>query len=92
MSVYTCKKCGTHENIRFTVELIPENDEMPNDVWTVWVDAECSGCGDWIAVDVTSAIADFFEYFGPNRDEGTLMLDEYVNAHAERLRGEGEGE
>ena len=41
MSEYTCKKCGTHENIRFAVELIPENDETPNDVWTVWVNAEC---------------------------------------------------
>ena len=80
MSVYTCKKCGTHENIRLTVELIPENGDTPNDVQAVWVDASCSGCGDWISVDVTSAMADFFDYFGPNRDEGTLMLD----THAER--------
>ena len=84
MSVYICKKCGTHENIRFAVELIPENEDMPDDVWAGRVNAVCSGCGDWISVDVTSAMADFFEYFGPNRDEGTLMLD----AHAERLRGD----
>lgn len=80
MSVYTCKKCGTHENIRLTVELIPESGDTPNDVWSVWVDASCSGCGDWISVDVTSAMADFFDYFGPNRGYGTLMLD----THAER--------
>ena len=80
MSVYTCKKCGTHKNIRFTVELIPENGDTPNDVWAVYVDASCSGCGDWISVDVTSAMADFFDYFGPNRDDGTLML----GTHAER--------
>jgi hypothetical protein len=80
MSVYTCKKCGTHENIRLTVELIPENGDTPNDVQAVWVDASCSGCGDWISVDVTSAMSDFFDYFGSNRDEGTLMLD----THAER--------
>ena len=85
MSVYTCRKCGTHENIRFTVVPMPENDETPNDVRTVWVNAVCYGCGDWIAVDVTDAMADFFEYFGPNRDDGTLMLDE-------RLRGKGESE
>ena len=78
MSVYTCKKCGTHENIRFGVELMPENDETPNDVLTVRVNAVCSGCGDWISVDVTSAMDDFFEYFGPNRDEGTLRLDTYA--------------
>lgn len=86
MSEYICKKCGTHENIEFFVELIPENKDTPDDVSTVWVDAECTGCGDWIAVDITSAMADFFEYFGPNRDDGTLMLD----AQLERLRRGGD--
>lgn len=83
MSEYTCKKCGTHENIRFAVELILENDGTSNDVRTVWVEATCTGCGDWIDVDVTSAMDDFFEYFGSNRDEGTLMLDAQPRGDAE---------
>lgn len=88
MSKYICKKCGTHENIEFSVELIPESKDTPDDVATVWVYAECTGCGDWITVDVTDAMDDFFEYFGPNRDEGTLMLD----AQPKRLLGEGGAE
>ena len=75
MSVYVCKKCGTHKNIGFAVEVIPKSEDAPDDIWEIRVNATCSGCGDWISIDVTSAMVAFFGYFGPDRDEGTLMLD-----------------
>ena len=81
MSEYFCKKCGTNEHISFGVEVIPMDKEKPEgDVYAIYVDAVCDGCGDWISVDVTPNMADFFDYFGPNRDEGTLMLDREADA------------
>lgn len=75
MTEYFCKKCGTGEHIEFAVEVVPEDESKPTgDVHSIWVNAACGGCGDWICVDVTSAMADFFDYFGENRDEGTLRL------------------
>ena len=75
MTEYICKKCETNEHIRFGVKVIPMDEAKPyGDVHSIWVNAVCDGCGDWISVDVTDSMADFFDYFGDCRDEGTLKL------------------
>ena len=66
MSNLICKKCGTDEHFEF---------EASRHGSSIWVLTKCTGCGDWIYVDVTPALGDLFEYFGPNRGEGTLRLD-----------------
>ena len=75
MSEYFCKKCDTNKHIKFGVEVIPQDEAKPDgDVYCIRVNAVCHRCGDWISVDVTDSMDDFFDYFGPNRDEGTLRL------------------
>ena len=72
---FFCKKCGTNEHIGFGVEVVPMDEAKPNgEVYSIRVNAVCDGCGDWISVDVTGAMGDFFDYFGESRDEGTLRL------------------
>ena len=70
MGMYFCKNCGTSEHIGFAVEVTESENGCE-----FWINAVCDGCKDWIAVDVTSAMDDFFDYFGENRDVDTLMLD-----------------
>ena len=75
MTEYICKRCGTNKHIRFGVEVIPMDKAKPyGDVHSIWVNAVCDCCGDRIIVDVTDGMADFFDYFSQNRDEGTLLL------------------
>lgn len=74
MSEYICEKCGTNEYIKFGVEVIPMNEDEPQgEVHSIRVNAVCDGCGDWISVDVTPDMADFFDYFRQNRDEGAWL-------------------